>query len=65
MLIDISKVFDFSDYIPHDVMIAKFHAYDFSEKTVTFIYSNLKRWKEIVKIDDIFSTAQRLIPGVP
>ena len=34
------------DCIPHDVLIAKLHAYVFGKKTVTFINSYLKRRKQ-------------------
>ena len=42
VLMDLSKAFD---CIPYDLLIAKLHAYRFSDKTVTFIYSYLKRRK--------------------
>ena len=41
VLMDLSKAFD---CIPHD-LLAKLHAYGFILKTVTFIYSYLKRRK--------------------
>ena len=37
-LMDLSKAFD---CIYHDLLMANLHAYRFSEKTVTFIYSYL------------------------
>ena len=40
VLMHLSKAFD---SIPHDLLVEKLHAYGFSEKTVTFIYSYLKR----------------------
>ena len=43
VLMDLLKAFD---CIPHDLLIAKLHAYGFSQKTVTFIYSYLKRRKQ-------------------
>ena len=46
-------------------MIAKLYAYGFSEKSAVFLYSYLKRRKQNVKIDDILSTFQSLITGVP
>ena len=43
VLMDLSKAFD---CIPHDLLIARLHAYGFSRKTVTFIYLYLKRRKQ-------------------
>ena len=62
VLMDLSKAFD---CIPHDLLIAKLHAYGFSLKAATFIYSYLKRRKQNVKIDDVFSSFQTLLSGVP
>ena len=42
VLMDLSKAFD---SIPHDLLIAKMHAYSFSIDAVTFFYSYLKRRK--------------------
>ena len=53
------------DCISHDVLIAKLYAYGFSEKSAVFLYSYLKRRKQNVKIDDILSTFQSLISGIP
>ena len=62
VLMDLSKAFD---CIPHDLLIAKLHAYGFSEKTATFIYSYLKQRKQNVKIDNVFSFFKTLLSGVP
>ena len=59
---DLSKAFD---CIPHDLLIAKLYTYRLIEKSVVFLYSYLKRRKQNVKIDDILSTFQSLISGVP
>ena len=59
---DLSKALD---CIPHGLLIAKLYAYGFSEKSAVFLYSYLKRRKQNVKIDDILSTFQSLISGVP
>ena len=59
---DLSKAFD---CIPRDLLIAKLHAYGFSEKTVTFIYSYLKRRKQKIKIENFYSDFLSLLSGVP
>ena len=62
VLMDLSKAFD---CIPHDLLITKLHAYAFSEKTVTFIYSYLKRRKQNVKIENFYSDFLTFLSGVP
>ena len=59
---DLSQAFD---CIPHDLLIAKRHAYGFILKTATFIYSYLKRRKEKVKVDNVLSDFLTLLLGVP
>ena len=61
VLIDLSKAFD---YIPHDLLIAKLHAHELSKKIVTFIYSDLKKRKQNVKIDNICRSFHTLFSGV-
>ena len=61
-LMDLSKAFD---CIPHDLLVAKLHAYGLSNDAVTFIYSYLKRRKQGVKINDTESIFQIILPGVP
>ena len=46
-------------------MIAKLYAYGLREETATFFYSYLKRRDQRVRIDDILSSLQFLISGVP
>ena len=36
-----------SDCIPHDLIMAKLHAYGFDENALFFIYSYLKRRKNV------------------
>ena len=59
---DLSKAFDCT---PHDLLIAKLHAYGFNKKALTFLYSYLKRRKLSVKINDTESFFQILLSGVP
>ena len=59
---DLSKAFD---CVPHNLLVAKLHAYGLSKDGVTFIYSYLKRRKQGVKINDTESIFQILLPGVP
>ena len=59
---DLSKAFG---CIPYELLIAKLHAYGFVEKTVTFIYSYLKRSKQNVKIESFYSDFLTLLSGVP
>ena len=53
------------DCIPHDLLIAKLHAYGLSFDTVTFLNSYLKDWKQNVTINNIFSAFQNILSGVP
>ena len=62
VLMDLSKAFD---CIPHDLLIAKMHAYGFEFNTLVFFYSYLKRRRQNVKINNIFSVFQILLSGVP
>ena len=61
-LMDLPKAFD---CILHDLLIAKLHPYGFSLKTVTFIYSYLKRRKQKVKVNNVLSDFLTLLSGVP
>ena len=59
---DLSKAFN---CIPHDLLVAKLHAYGLTEDAVTFVYSYLKRRKQGVKINDTESVFQTLLSGIP
>ena len=47
VLMDLPKAID---CITHNLLVAKLHAYDFSQKTVTFIYSYLKQLLSSIRI---------------
>ena len=58
VLMDLSKAFD---SIPHDLLIAKMHAYGFSINAVTFFYLYLKRRTQNVRINNNDSVFQILL----
>ena len=62
VLMDLSKAFD---CIPHELLIAKMHAYGFDLNSLTFFYSYLKNRKQNVKINNTCSIFQILLSGVP
>ena len=62
ILMDLSKAFD---CIPHDLLIAKLHAYGVDEDALVLIYSYLKRRKQSVRINNTYSSFQEVISGVP
>ena len=49
VLMDLSKPFG---YIPHDLLVAKFHAYGLTTVVLTFSNSFLKRKQQGVKLND-------------
>ena len=53
------------DCIPHDLLISNLHNYGFSENSLTFFYSYLKRRKQNVKINNTYSFFKELLSGVP
>ena len=59
VLIDLTKAFD---CIPHDLLIAKVHAYVF---TLTFLKSYLRSCKLCVKVNNICSDFLNILSGVP
>ena len=58
---DLSKAFD---CIPHDLLIAKLHAYGFSFETLTFLNRYLRNRKQCVKINNICSGFLKILSGV-
>ena len=62
VLMDLTKAFD---YIPHDLLIAKMHAYGFLKNSLVFFHSYLKRRKQNVRINNTHSIFQILLSEVP
>ena len=62
VLMDLSKAFD---CVPHDLLIAKMHAYGFDSNTLIFFYSYLKNRRQSVKINNTLSSFMVLVSGVP
>ena len=53
------------DCIPHDLLIAKLHAYGLNCDTVTFLNSYSNNRKQNVRINNIFSALQYILSAVP
>ena len=62
VLMDLSKAFD---CIPHDLIIAKLHAYGFDENALVLVYSYLKQRKQSIRINNVYSSFQEIVSGVP
>ena len=62
LMMDLSKAFD---CIPHDLLVAKLHAYGFGRNSLQLIYSYLKERNQRVKINSEFSTWKEILSGVP
>ena len=62
MLTDLYKPFD---CIAHDLLIAKLAAYGFSDTALRYIYSYLSNRKQCVRINNTYSSYQKIISGVP
>ena len=61
-MMDLSKPFD---CIPHELIIAKLHAYGFNLNSLKLINSYLQGRKQRVKINADFSTWKEILNGVP
>ena len=59
---DLSKVFD---CIPHDLVIAKLAPYGFDKNMICYIYSCLKIRSHCVSVNNINSTFEGIISGMP
>ena len=62
ILMDLSKAFD---TINHELLLAKLHAYGFSEQALLILSSYLSNRKQHVKINNTFSSWTDLIQGIP
>ena len=62
LLTDLSKAFD---SILHDLLIAKLHAYGVDRKSLRFLYNYLNYRKQRVKINDKYSSFEKILFGVP
>ena len=62
ILMNLSKAFD---CIPHDLIIAKLHAYGFDKNALVLVYSYLKKRKQSVRINNVYSSFQEIVSGVP
>ena len=59
---DLSKAFD---CLPHDLLIAKLHAYGLEQNSLNFIYSYLSNRKHRVRVGSCYSNWLPLLFGVP
>ena len=59
---DLSKAFD---CIPHDLLVAKLHAYGLTTEVLIFLCSFLKIRQQGVKINDAENILKILLSGVP
>ena len=62
LLTDLSKT---SDCLPHDLIVAKLHAYRFPVESLKLINSYLTERKQRVKMNDQFSSWLDIVVGVP
>ena len=62
LLTDLSKIFDCQ---PHNIIIAKLNTYGFGMKALNFIYDYLRNRKQRTKINNAYSSWQKILYGVP
>ena len=62
VMMDLSKAFD---CLPHDLLIAKLHAYGFSDNALKLLYNYLQGRVQRVKLNSNYSEWRDVIKGVP
>ena len=62
LLTDLSKAFD---CLPHDLLIAKLHAYGLDMPSLELLHSYLTKIRQSVKIDNTYSSWSEIRFGVP
>ena len=60
LLTDLSKAFD---WLSHELLLAKLHAYGFSIPALTLVYSYLKNRNQRTKINSAYSSWEEIILG--
>ena len=62
LLTDLSKAFD---CLPHELIIAKLHAYGVDILSLELINSYLSKQRQRIKINDVYSSWSEILFGVP
>ena len=62
LLTDLSKAFD---CFPHDLIIAKLNSYGFNLRALNLIHNYLTKRKQRTKINQLYSSWQDMLSGVP
>ena len=62
LLTDLSKAFD---CLPHDLLIAKLHAYGLDMASLKFLHSYSTKRRQRVKINNTYSSWSEILFGVP
>ena len=62
LLTDLSKAFD---CLPHDLLIAKLHAYGLDMASLKLLHSYLTKRRQRVKINNTYSSWSEILFGVP